>query len=599
MISQKIKFFILFLLISFCIASPKFSFSQDQDFEIILDAKANTQPLAGIFKPNIDLSGRGFHRELSWPQTLAASELLDQWQKDIGFKGFYRIQYNLWEINEVNKLYNIQRKLFSNYEDIFKKITDAGGVVILDIFGTPAGLGKVLDKKSAPLDLKAFKELIKDYMRELSCKKKYNIWYEVWTAVDLDDFFLGRKQDYFGMYRAVAEAAKELQFETGIKIPVGGPGSSWWFQNIEGNTIVTPERSLIYELIKYCYHYHLPLDFISWHAYSTDPKAESDLTRYKNTSVQLIRDWLSYFSYSRETPLIIDEWNYDSGANLLPARAERANVGASFIISRLKNMFEAGIDQQLYFCLEDFQNNREGVVRNTGVFSYNSESSEYKGSPKCIYNAFKMLSMLGSNMYLLPGLKDDFTGAIATKNNEEIKIIFYNYVDPYFARSYLSRRIATFADSERRVILNMIKNNTLDNVLSSQQTVAKLRTTKRLKSLLKKVQVLNAQAEVLKNSDRNIKLQIKNLSGDYTLEKYILDSECVMDCKFNPVEKKDISAAVLDEVLQMKPYSVSMVVLKKKPQEEPLASEVKQPRPQTAEQKPVSEQKPADEKKSN
>ena len=55
----------------------------------------------------------------------------------------------------------------ANYENIIKKITDAGGIVILDIFGTPAGLGKALDKKSPPWDLKAFKELVKSYIREL------------------------------------------------------------------------------------------------------------------------------------------------------------------------------------------------------------------------------------------------------------------------------------------------------------------------------------------------------------------------------------------------------------------------------------------------
>lgn len=323
------------------------SFAQDNEIEFTLDVTSNTVALPKIFKPNIDLSGRGLHRVSSWPQGLAASEVLDTWRKDIGFGGIYRIQFNLWEINELAKDGALQAKLLANYEDIIRKINDNGGIVILDIFGTPAGLGKALDKKSPPYDLRAFKELIKKYIRELSCSKKYNIWYEVWSAADLDDFFLGRRQEYLGMYRAIAEGIKELETETKINIPLGGPGSSWWFQNCDSNSIVTPERSLIYELIKYCYHYHLPLDFISWHAYSTDPKVEFEVTRYNKTSIALIRDWLTYFNFDKDTPLIIDEWNYDSGANLLPERAEAANIGASFIPSRLKNMYEAGLDYQL------------------------------------------------------------------------------------------------------------------------------------------------------------------------------------------------------------------------------------------------------------
>jgi hypothetical protein len=61
--------------------------------------------------------------------------------------------------------------------------------------------------------LKFFKELIKNYIRELSCNKRYNIWYEVWSAPDLDDFFLGRQQEYLNLYKAVAESVKELEEE--------------------------------------------------------------------------------------------------------------------------------------------------------------------------------------------------------------------------------------------------------------------------------------------------------------------------------------------------------------------------------------------------
>ena len=373
---------------------------QTDDLEFTVDANSSVIALPKIFQPNIDLSGRGFHRQTTWPQGLAAPEVLDAWGKEIGFGRMYRLQYNLWEINQFAKDKEGQGKLLDNYESVIKKITEAGGIVILDIFSTPAGLGQTLDKKSPPWDFRAFKELIKNHMRLLSCNKRYNIWYEVWSAPDLDDFFLGRKQEYLNIYRAVAEAAKELGAENKIYIPVGGPATSWWFQNFDYNTIITAERSLIYELIKFCYRRQLPLDFISWHAYATDPKAEKETTLYKKkTAIALIRDWLSYFDFDRNTPLIIDEWNYDTSANILPERQEKSYIAASYIPSRIKKMYEAGINYQLYFCLEDFQNNKEGVVRNVGVFGFDSEASEYKGAPKSIYNVFRMLSSLGNSAF--------------------------------------------------------------------------------------------------------------------------------------------------------------------------------------------------------
>lgn len=544
-------------------------FAQDKaDFEINLDLNSSSVALPKLFKPYIDLSGRGFHRLVSYPQGLAAGEVLENWQKEIGFSGIYRLQYNLWEINEHAKDASAQEKLLAAYEDIIKKISDAGGIVILDIYGVPAGMGKVLDRKSPPLDLKAFKELVKGYIRELSCNKKYNIWYELWSAPDLDNFFLGRKQEYLNMYRAVSEGIKELELETKINIPLGGPAVSWWFQNCDNNSIVTPEKSLIYELIKYCSDYHLPLDFISWHAYSTDPRAELELTRYAKPPVALIREWLSYFNFERDTPLLVDEWNYDSAGNLLAARSEKAHICASFIPSRLKNMHEAGLDYQLYFSLEDFQNNKEGLIRNVGAFGFDAGSSEYKGAPKSVYNVFRMLAALGKNMFVLPKSNNEFIGAIATAEDDYIGILFYNYIDPQIGRNYLSRNVAALNDAERKMLLALIRQEKLDKIIQRQADVSKLRASSRLKGLLKKAQELNEQADIFKAADRKINLSIKNLKENYSYQRFSVDASCGSNCKFSPVEEKDIQPSDLyQEVVTLPAYSVNLVVLKKKPKQ--------------------------------
>lgn len=548
--------------------SPLFA-QQSNDLEISLDVNSATAPLPKIFKPNIDLSGRGFHRENNWPQTLAAKEALDTWQKEIGFNGVYRLQYNLWEINERGKEKEVKDALLRNYEDIIKRISDAGGIVILDIFGTPAGLGKVLDKRCMPVDLRAYKELVKGHIRSLSCEKRYNIWYEVWSAPDLDDFFLGRTQEYLNLYRAIAESARELEAETKVHIPVGGPGASWWFQGVDGNTTFTPERSLIYELIKFCSRYKLPLDFISWHAYSTDQKVERDNSIYNNTATVLIRDWLTYFNFERDTPLIITEWNYDSSANILPARGERFYIGASFIPSRIINMHKTGINYQLYFCLEDFQNIKEGVVRNVGIFSFDPESSRYKGNPKGIYNVFRMMSYLGDKIFTpQPKLDDKFVDILATKGQDYISLLISNYIDPYIATSFLSRNVSGLNKAERQFILSFVSSDKLDKFLRRQPDTAKLRTTKKVKALLKKTQELNDEAMKFRGLSRDIKIEIKNLKGQYLYKRYALDSSYSQDSGFNIAEEKEINVSdVYQETLSLPPYSVNMIIIKNKPPE--------------------------------
>jgi beta-xylosidase len=572
---QSLKFFKKKLLVLsfgfvFCMFSRfALAIAEEGDLEFTLDVTAKSVPLPKIFMPDIDLSGRGFHHEYSWPQGIAAPEVLDTWQKDIGFHGIYRLQYNLWEIQESAKDKALHDRLMANYETIIRRITDAGGIVILDIFGMPAGLGKVLDRRSAAIDLRAFKELIKGVIRNLSCDKRYNIWYEVWSTPDLDEFFLGRKQEYFNLYRAVAEGINELEAETKIHIPLGGPSISWWFQNLDGNSIITPERSLIYELIKFCDGNRLPLDFIVWHGYSTDPNIGRDITPYKKTSISLIRDWLSYFNFDRNIPLIMDEWNYDSGANVLPERDEKSYISASYIPSRIKNMYEAGIDYQLYYSLEDFQNNKEGVVRNVGVFWFDAEASEYKGGPKSIYNVFRMLANLGREM-LLPTSKinDEFVDIIAakTQDQEYITILVYNYIDPDIARNYLSRNIASLNNAERKILLSLIKSKGLEKICAKESDISKLRASNKLKTLLRKAQELNAQAEKFKSNARNVRIGIRNLKENYLYQRYTIDSACSRNCEFAPVEGKEVNAIELfQETLVINPYSVNMIVLKKKP----------------------------------
>ena len=313
----------------------------------------------------------------------------------------------------------------------------------------------------------------------------------------------------------------------------------------------------------------MPLDFITWHGYSTSPNIEQEATIYKKTAINLIRDWLTYFNFDRNTPLVVDEWNYDSCANVLRERHEDAYISASYVPSRLKKMYEAGIDYQLYFCLEDFYNKKEGVARNVGIFWFDPEASEYKGSPKTIYNVFRMLSRLGNEMFLsVTKVDDEFVGMIATKTQDGVAIILYNYIDPEAAKNYLSRNISSLNEPERKSLLTLIKTNKIEKVLSRKLDISSLHLSNKVEALLRKVQELNDQVIKFKSSPRNIKLAIKNMPEDYVYQKYTIDFSCNIGCELVPFEEKEVRAADLyQETLSLKPYSVNMIIFKKKPKE--------------------------------
>ena len=558
---QALLFLVLlpFFWINVCVAQTS------DDLEVKIDFNSSSVPLPKIYKTNIDLSGRGAHRDVSWPQTLAAKDVLDTWQKDLGFGCFYRIQYNLWEIAQLAKDETAQSKLLENYEELIKKISDSGGTVILDLFGTPSGLGRVLDKNSSVHNLMAYKELVKDTIRKLSCNKKYNIWYEVWNAPDMEDFFLGEKSEYFALYRVVAEAVKELRQEAKMHIPLGGPSTSSWFANIETNTILFPERSLIYELIKYCSNYKLPLDFISWHAYSSDPALEKQGTIYNKPFIKLIREWLSYFNFKDSLPLVIDEWNFDTAVNVSSDRGSDAYVAASYIPARIKNMQEAGVDYQTYFCLEDFGANKEKVIRNLGVFSFDAEPSEYRGHTKASYNMLRMLNLLGNEL-LTAQLTDDFVGVIPTRSQDYFAVIIYNYIDPQEAMNYLSGNIVYLNSAEKKAVLNIVKSDRIDKIISGQTDLAILRLSAKAKDMFTRAIELNNAAKKFSTTNRKIKVSFKGAKEVYLLSRYLMDSSCSGECAFEAKGEKEVDfTQEYIETVEMSPYSAQLLVFKKKP----------------------------------
>ena len=538
------------------------------DIEFSLDVNSKTVPLPKIFSPSVDLSGRGFHKDKAWPYHLASKQVIEKWQQDIGFnKGLFRLHWNLWEVKQGKKIEEaLQQQILANYEMIIKNISDAGGTVILSLYGTPPGFGRALDKRSPPSNLKQWKLLVKNTVRYLSCEKKYNIWYEVWDTPDKDDFFLGEKRDYLNLYRFTAEAIKELKREKRIMIPLGGPCVTWWFQNFDGNSIINPEKSLIYELIKFCSQQKLPLDFISWHAYSSDPYAEKEVTTYNKAVSQLIRDWLTFFRLDKNSPLIIDEWNYDSGGNIIEERGAKSYIAASYIPSRLKNMAEAGIDYQTLFCLEDFQNDKEVINNNRGLFSYDPKAPNYHGEVKSIYNVLLMLNLLGDSWYKSANINDEFLNLLATKKGEDIIILLWNYIDPYVERSFLTRNITLLGEKGRAGLLSMVKEGQLNKIISGELSLDGISGSDKLKGILKKSAEIKAKSLELINKPLNIKISLSNIKGDYLYQRYAVDSSCATDCPFSPAEEKELTNidGAYQEILSVNPYSVHLIILKKK-----------------------------------
>jgi hypothetical protein len=98
--------------------------------------------------------------------------------------------------------------------------------------------------------------------------------------------------------------------------------------------------------------------------------------------------------------------------------------------------------------------------------------------------------------------------------------------------------------------------------------VEKLRLTARLRNITKKAKELQAAAVKHATADRAVEVTIKNLKGLYTAQRYAIDSACGIDCNFAPVSSEPLELTEgYQQKFILKPYSVTLVVLKVRPKE--------------------------------
>lgn len=152
-------------------------------------------------------------------------------------------------------------------------------------------------------------------------------YWEVWNEPDLGQiFWRGTPEQYFRLYGAAAKAVKAAD----PKALVGGP------------TIAVVNQPTPYRegFLAYVRDHRLPLDFFSWHWYSTDADDPYDFVRLGRQ----MRTMLDGYGL-RRTESIVDEWNHELRSKAPQSPAEYAAFTASAIVY----MQDGAIDQQALY----------------------------------------------------------------------------------------------------------------------------------------------------------------------------------------------------------------------------------------------------------
>jgi hypothetical protein len=145
-----------------------------------------------------------------------------------------------------------------------------------------------------------------------------------------------------------------------------------------------------------------------------------------------------------------------------------------------------------------------------------------------------------------------------------VAILVYNYIDQQAALNYLSRNLSRLDPAERNTLLGIIKSDIFAKLLSGQAALESLNLSADLKKMLEAAMGLNRAAEKYRAAERNLKINLSNLQGNYLYQRYAVDAGCNSDCAFEPAEEKHISAAGdYQDTLLLKPYSVNLVIFSK------------------------------------
>lgn len=98
---------------------------------------------------------------------------------------------------------------------------------------------------------------------------------EIWNEPDLRQFWDASPEEFFDLYARTAKAVKSAF----PRLKVGGPAFAY------AAYALPPHREMVRAFLEYQRRARAPLDFLSWHIYSNDPKEYAEAARFYRQSL--------------------------------------------------------------------------------------------------------------------------------------------------------------------------------------------------------------------------------------------------------------------------------------------------------------------------
>ena len=263
---------------------------------------------------------------------------------------------------------------------------------------------------SPPKSMDRWDDLIKHFAQHLI--DRYGVdevsrWYfEVWNEPNID-FWNGipREESYFDLY---AHTARDLK-SVSPRLRVGGPA--------------TAAAAWVGDFLKYTSTSHIPVDFVSTHAYADDTVVnllgtdeQIPMDERVCRAVEKVRNEVKA-SATPDLPLFISEWNVQG---IMDAR-DTIFMGPA--LANTVRQCDGLTDMMALWTFSDvFEESGPISKPFTGIYGLRAKGGINKPS----YYAFQLLHELGGER-----LTNSATDVIATESaNGEVEVAAWNLVDP-------------------------------------------------------------------------------------------------------------------------------------------------------------------------
>ena len=232
-----------------------------------------------------------------------------------------------------------------------------------------------------PGDYSAWESLIASLVKHYQERKSGIQYWEIANEPDIGEDggcpYRFKPESYVRYYQRTAAAI--LGADPSAK--VGGPA------------LASSHSAILTALLSFCETNHVPLNFVSWHIYSSDPKSIRGTVDYVRSLLK------EHPGLKPET--ILDEWNVDL---MNPPRDPRFQP--AFVCETIWQMKDAGLDWSCYYHIRDWHVNlqqfepfmsRQGaafMVRWWNRMPQFDGLFDYQNHIRPAYFAFKLLSRL-------------------------------------------------------------------------------------------------------------------------------------------------------------------------------------------------------------